>query len=98
MLFATKELEKEVIKNQPKTVIAKIREFNGGRYGRMGEYIAKVKPEYFKNGNVKSTIFTKLETLETIKKGYRCSNAKQSEQIVLIIEIVDEDVKGAEKE
>lgn len=49
---------------------ARITVYNGGRYGRPDEFIAIIKPEYFKNGNIKKTDFTIIEELETIKKGY----------------------------
>lgn len=37
---------------------ALIREFNGGRYGRSGEYIAIVEPQLFKNGKIKKAVLS----------------------------------------
>lgn len=34
-------------------IIAKINEWNGGNYGRSGQYVAIVEPELFKNGKIK---------------------------------------------
>ena len=67
-------------------MLARIKEFNGGRYGKTGEYIAEIKPEYFKNGNIKRSVFTVLDIKETIKKGYGYGNASKAWQIVSIIE------------
>ena len=68
------------------TVKAVIEEYNGGRYGRKGEYVAIIKPEFFKNGKIIRSNFKVIERLETIKKGYAASgNATHSERIGSII-------------
>lgn len=64
-----------------------IRVYNGGKYGRMGEYIADITPAYFKNGNMKKTGFTVNRVIEVTKKGYRaCSSATQTESIFKVLE------------
>ena len=64
-----------------------IRVYNGGKYGRMGEYVADITPEYFKNGKMKKTGFRVNEVIEITKKGYRaCSSATQTESIWKIID------------
>lgn len=83
----TNEIEK-AMKNCPKRIKAVIREFNGGRYGKSGEYVAIVEPEYFKNGNYKKQTFRTIEVLEVRKKGYGYGNCNHSEQIADIIEIL----------
>jgi len=68
---------------------ARIKTFAGGLYGRSGEYIAIVRPQFFKNGNMKKTKFTVIETLEVIKKGYHHHCAKYSETIDEVLEVVE---------
>lgn len=64
-----------------------IREYNGGKWGRMGEYIADITPQYFKNGNMKKTGFRVNKVYEVTKKGYRVNcNATHTESIWKIIE------------
>lgn len=64
-----------------------IRVYNGGKYGRMGEYIADITPAYFKNGNMKKTDFKVNKIIEVTKKGYRaCSSATQTESIFKVLE------------
>lgn len=71
---------------QGETVKAIIEEYNGGRYGRKGKYLAIIKPEFFKNGKIIRSNFKVIERLETIKKGYAASgNAIHSERIGSII-------------
>lgn len=66
---------------------ARIQVFCGGRYGRSGEYIAEIIPEYFKNGNMKRTKFQVVaKTIEVTKKWYKYGNATVSERIKEIIE------------
>lgn len=65
---------------------ARIREWNGGQYGKMGEYIAEIEPQYFKNGNIKKSKFDISEIYETIKKGYGYRGSSKSYQIVSIFE------------
>ena len=79
----------KAMKNQPVKVKARIREFNGGKYGRSGEYIAIIEPEYFKNGNYKKGSFRVVERLETIKKGYGYGSCTHSEQIADILEVIE---------
>lgn len=78
----------EGMKRQPKRVKARIKEFNSGQYGRGGEYIAVIQPEYFKNGRYKKQSFKVIEKIETIKKGYGYGNCKHAETIAEIIEIL----------
>ena len=74
---------------KPELIKARITVYNGGKYGRPDEFIAIIKPEYFKNGNIKKTDFTIIEELETIKKGYNYGgNATSSAVISEIIEIL----------
>ncbi len=69
-----------------KTYLAKISVWFGGKYGRMGEYIAEIKPKFFKNGNMKKSDFTVVKEVETIKEGYRaCISATKTETIKEII-------------
>lgn len=82
------EMDKRIDSEHPTRVKAVIREYNSGRYGRMGEYIAIVEPQYFKNGNIKKSGFTVIETIEQIKKGYGYGNCKHSEVIHDILEII----------
>ena len=70
-------------------VKAKIGVYNGGRYGRNGEYIAVIEPRFFKNGNMKKSDFKVIETLEITKKGYNYGNAPCSESIKEIIEVLE---------
>ena len=68
-------------------VKAIIREYNGGRYGRMGEYVAIIEPAFFKNGEMKKTGFSVIEKLEVTKNGYRANgNATHTESIYKVIE------------
>ena len=67
-------------------VKACIQEWNGGKWGRMGEYIAIITPRFFKNGNLKKTDFVEHEVLEVIKKGYNYGTAKCVKSIKYIIE------------
>ena len=68
------------------TVKAIIKEYNGGRYGRKGEYLAVIKPKFFKNGGIIRSNFEVVERLETIKKGYRASgNTTHAERVGSII-------------
>lgn len=82
------EMEKRLKEEQPEKVKAKINEYNGGKYGRSGQYIAIIKPEYFKNGNIKAQSFTVIEKVETIKKGYNYGTATHSESICDVLEIL----------
>ena len=79
----------KAMESKPSKVKAIIREYNGGKYGRTGEYIAIVKPHYFKNGNYKKQSFDVVEVIEVIKKGYGYSGCNHSEQIADILEIVE---------
>jgi len=65
---------------------ARIKTWSGGKYGRCGEYIAIVQPEYFKNGKIKKTDFKVIKTLGTVKKGYHHQCANYSESIAEVIE------------
>ena len=66
--------------------------YNGGKYGRMGQYIAIIEPVFFKNGKMKKTGFRTIEVIEQIKKGYRATNnATQTESIGEIIEIYNDE-------
>lgn len=65
---------------------ARIQVFCGGKYGRSGEYIAEIIPKYFKNGNIKKTVFTWVKTIEITKKWYAYGNARVTERIKEIIE------------
>lgn len=85
----TTEIERRLENEQPKKVKAVIREFNGGRYGKAGEYIAIVELCYFKNGKFKKTDFRLVEFVERTKKGYGCGNCRHTESIEDILEIVD---------
>lgn len=69
-----------------KKVKAMILEYNGGRYGRSGEYVAIITPKYFKNGNLKKTDFIEHEIIEVVQKGYNYGNATHSKSIQYIIE------------
>ena len=82
------KMYEEVCKTQPKAIKAEITEYNGGKYGRSGQYIAIVKPQYFKNGNLKKTDFTVVEKIEEIKKGYGYGSATHTEAITDILEIL----------
>ena len=66
-------------------IIAKINEWNGGNYGKSGQYVAIVEPELFKNGKMKKTGFKEIERLETLKDGFRCRGASHSESISEVI-------------
>lgn len=66
-------------------MLVSIKEFNGGRYGRMGKYIAIIKPHYFKNGNLIKSQFEMVQYVETIKQGYRYGTATHTETIDCII-------------
>ena len=59
--------------------------YNGGRYGKNGEYIAIIKPRYFANGNIKKQDFEVVEILETIRKEYGYGNCNHSKSIKEII-------------
>lgn len=61
---------------------ARITVYNGGKYGRPDEFIAIIKPEYFKNGNIKKSNFTIIEELETIKKGYNYGGNATSSAVI----------------
>lgn len=77
-------------RTRPEKIRARVVEFNGGYWGRPGEYIADLAPQYFKNGNVKKTDFNVVNpnTIERIKKGYRANcNASHSESIIEIMAI-----------
>ena len=84
-----KEIEARIKNEQPKKVKAVIREFNGGRYGKTGEYVAIVELRYFKNGKFKKTNFRLVEFIERTIWGYGCGNCRHTESITDILEIVD---------
>lgn len=68
------------------TIIARVRTYNGGKNARHGEYIRMVKPETFKNGNIKRTIFEPVFTLKTIKKEHIVNRSyPHFERIVSVI-------------
>lgn len=69
-------------------VKALIKCYSGGKYGRIGEYIAIVEPKFFKNGNMIKTGFHVVEILETIKKGYHFPTARYTESIAEVLEEV----------
>lgn len=74
---------------KPELIKARITVYNCGKYGRPDEFIAIIKPEYFKNGNIKKTDFTIIEELETIKKGYNYGGIVASSAVISeIIEIL----------
>lgn len=57
-------------KKNEKLLKVRFTTYNGGRYGKTGEYIAIIKPVYKSNGEIKKTDFEIVEILQTIKKGY----------------------------
>ena len=65
---------------------ALIKEWNGGRYGKMGEYVALIDVELKPNGEPYKTKFEVLEVLEVKTKGYRYGNACSSRSIVHFID------------
>lgn len=67
---------------KPELIKARITVYNGGRYGRPDEFIAIIKPEYFKNGKIKKTDFTIIEELERIKKGYNYGGIAASSAVI----------------
>lgn len=69
---------------------ALIREYNGGRYGKMGEYIAIVEPQLFKNGKIKKSGFKLIKYIETVKSGYRYGNATHNESIREVLEVLEQ--------
>ena len=81
------EMEKRLKEEKPEKVKAVINVFNGGKYGKNGQYVAIIKPEYFGNGNIKHQSFTVVEELETLKRGYSYGSARQRESIGEILEI-----------
>lgn len=66
-------------------VTALIETYSGGKYGRPGEYIAIVEPQFFKNGKMKKSNFKVIQVLETIKKGYHHHCANYSERIAKVM-------------
>lgn len=68
-----------------KTVKARIKTYNGGKFGKSGEYVAIIIPKYFKNGNLKKSDFEVVEVLEIIKKDYGYKTATHSETIAEIL-------------
>jgi hypothetical protein len=74
---------------KPELIKARITVYNGGKYGRPDEFIAIIKPEYFKNGNIKKSNFTIIEKLQTIKQGYNFRGSAISSAVISeIIEIL----------
>ena len=88
MNFTKPEIQNRMTTEQPKKVIALINTYNGGRYGRSGQYKAVIKPIYFKNGNYKQQNFVVIERLETIRKEYGYSGCNHSESIAEILDIL----------
>lgn len=70
---------------------AVIQEFNGGRYGKMGERIALVEPKFFKNGKMIKSDFHEVAEIETIKKGYGYGYCAHSQRIKEVLEVVEDD-------
>jgi hypothetical protein len=66
-----------------------IEEYNGGKYGRPGEYIAVVEPAFFKNGKIKKTGFNVIQLIEITKSGYGYGNATHAERIKTVLEYID---------
>lgn len=62
--------ERRTHKGYGEKVKARIYEWNGGRNGTPGEYIAIVCPRLGKNGKELKTAPKVLEIIDTIKKGY----------------------------
>lgn len=79
------------MKSRPSKVKAVVNQYNGGKYGRSGQYIAIIEPEYFKNGNYKKQSFNVVEVLKVVKKGYGYGNCNHSEQIADILEILGDE-------
>ena len=86
-MFFKNDKSNEAERIRAERVKAIIAEYNGGRYGRSGEYIAIIKPEYFNNGNMKAGGFTVIEKLETIRAGYGYPGANHNESIKEILEV-----------
>ena len=81
------EIGNEIMQEKrPEKVLAIINEYNGGKWGRSGQYAAIIKPHYFKNGNIKRQSFTVVEVVETIKKGYGYGGCNHSESICAILD------------
>ena len=88
-MFASREIQKQ-LKQKPRRIIAKIREINGGRHGRTGESVAVVEPEYFANGEIKRSVFRRINTINVLKVPFSPKkNTKHYEQIIEVIEIIE---------
>lgn len=77
-----------------KLLKVRIVEWYGGRVvgiNRTGEYIAIIKPQYFKNGDLMRTRFTVVKVLETIKNGYGCGQCAYAKRIAEVYgEVIDD--------
>lgn len=70
--------QEELIKIKERgEALAHVRVFCSGKYGSGGEYLAIVKPAFFKNGNIKRTHFEVVKEITVIKKWYRYQTARE---------------------
>ena len=58
-------------------VCAIVREWNGGRHGSPGEFVAIVRPRLGKNGTPLKTEPLIVKKLDEIKKGYKYGSYKK---------------------
>lgn len=80
-----------------KNVIAIVSIFSTGRYGRNGLMKCEIKPQYFKNGEMKKTKFDIIKEIEYYKKPYSYGNAKVSYSIVKIKYYVEYEMRVTKK-
>ena len=79
----------DAMSKKPSKVKALINEYNGGKWGRDGQYIAIIKPKYHNNGDYARNLFEVVEVVEVIKQGYRYTKRGNCEHIVDVLEIIE---------
>lgn len=79
----------DAMTKMPSKVKALINEYNGGKWGRDGQYIAIIEPKYYNNGDYARHLFKVVEVLEVVKQGYRYTKHGNCEQIYEILDIIE---------
>lgn len=67
-------------------MIARIKIWHGGTYGKSGEIIAEISPQYTKTGRLKKSVFTVERVIKVIEKGYSYGAAKTSMRIAEVLD------------
>lgn len=70
--------------NNPSELVVELTTYYGGNWAKPHIEIAKIFPQFFKNGNLIKSKFKWLETIEIKQKGYQPKNSKSSQVITKV--------------